>query len=97
MSPIVYISPPTNVNLTPLPHLRGVFLTWEPGESYYGLPYPNISFFLKITYTVNDSEATPRLRVTGRVHTLAMDCLCDYCQLLYPNCLPRRQMRPCRT
>ena len=92
MSPIVDISPPTNVNLTPLPHLRGVFLTWEPGESYYGLPYPNISFFLKITYTVNDSEATPRLRVTGRVHTLAMDCLCDHCQLLYSNCLPRRQM-----
>ena len=61
------ISPPTNIQMTLLPHLRGVFLTWEPGESYYGLPYPNISFFLKVTNAVNGSEATPRLQVLGRV------------------------------
>ena len=76
--PIDKISPPTNVQLTLLPRLREVFLTWEPGESYYGLPYPNISFFLKITYAVNGSEATPRLAVIGKVQTLAMDYLCDY-------------------
>ena len=61
------ITPPTNVTLDRLPQLHGAFLTWEPGESYYGLPYPNISFFLKITYAVNGSEATPRLEVIGRV------------------------------
>ena len=76
--PIDKISPPTNVQLTLLPRLREVFLTWEPGENYYGLPYPNISFFLKITYAVNGSEATPRLQVIGKVQTLAMDYLCDY-------------------
>ena len=60
--------------MTLLPHLRGAFLTWEPGESYYGLPYPNIAFFLKVTYAVNDSEATPRLQVLGRVHTFISSC-----------------------
>ena len=70
MSPIGKISPPNDVSLTPLPHLREVFLTWEPGESYYGFPYPNISFFFKVTNVKDDSETTPWLEVIGRVHTL---------------------------
>ena len=74
-SPIVDISAPTNVNLTHLPHLREVFLTWEPGESYYGLPYPNISFFFKVTNVKDDSETTPWLEVIGRVQTLAVACV----------------------
>jgi len=32
----VHILPPTNVQLTPLPSQRGVFISWELGESYYG-------------------------------------------------------------
>jgi len=63
----VYILPPTNVQLTPLPSQRGVFISWELGESYYGLPYPNISFFLQIQYAVNQTEATPTLEVVGKV------------------------------
>ena len=78
------ISSPTNIQMTLLPHLRGVFLTWEPGESYYGLPYPNISFFLKVTNAVNGSEATPWLQVLGRVHTLvAVGCRYDYTTRLF--------------
>ena len=64
------ITPPTNVQLTLLPQLCEVFLTWEPGESYYGLPYPNISFFLKVTNVEDDSETSPWLQVVGRVQTL---------------------------
>jgi len=68
----VHISPPTNVQLTPLPSQCGVFISWELGESYYGLPYPNISFILQIQYAVNLTEATPRLEVVGKV------CSTDY-------------------
>ena len=67
MFPAVLISPPTNVQWKPLPLLHGGFLSWEPGETYYGLPYPNISFYLQIHDVVNGSEATPRLEVVGRV------------------------------
>jgi len=49
------------------PHQRGVFISWELGESYYGHPYANISFILKIQYAVNLTEATPRLEVVGKV------------------------------
>ena len=64
------ITPPTNVSLTRRPQLREVFLTWEPGESYHGLPYPNISFFLKVSTVEDDSETSPWLQVIGRVQTL---------------------------
>ena len=65
--PVEDILPPTNVHLTPLPLLRGVFLSWEPGETYYGLPYPNISFYLQIHNVVNGSEATRNIEVVGKV------------------------------
>ena len=64
------IIPPTNVQLTLRPQLCEVFLTWKPGESYYGLPYPNISFFLKVTNVEDDSGTSPWLQVIGRVQTL---------------------------
>ena len=66
-SPVVEITAPINVQWSPLPSQHGVFISWQLGESYYGLPYPNISFFLKIQYAVNLTEATPRLEVVGKV------------------------------
>lgn len=60
-------SPPTSVQLMPLPPQCGVFLSWNLGESYYGLPYPNISFFLKIQYVGNGSKATSTLKAVGKV------------------------------
>ena len=63
----VDISPPTSIQLMPLPPQRGVFISWQLGESYYGLPYPSISFFFKIQYVGNGSEATSTLEVVGKV------------------------------
>jgi len=62
-----HLSPPTSIQLMPLPPQRGVFISWQLGESYYGLPYPSISFFFKIQYVGNGSEATSTLEVVGKV------------------------------
>ena len=59
-------------------HLLRAFDSLKPDDVRCVLvgqdPYPNIAFFLKVTYAVNDSEATPRLQVLGRVHTFISSC-----------------------